>query len=59
MRKAAVIISVRSGAISLDEACDRYALSAEEFFAWEDAFDSNGVGGLRRYPSVGSRSKPR
>ena len=46
-RKAVVIDAVRSGRISLEEACRRYNLSVEEFRAWERAIDSHGVPGLR------------
>lgn len=46
-RKAVVVDAVRSGRISLDEACRRYNLSIEEFRAWERAIDSHGVPGLR------------
>jgi hypothetical protein len=37
-RKAEVVAAVRGGLLSLDEACRRYALSAEEFSAWERDF---------------------
>jgi hypothetical protein len=46
-RKAAVIAAARAGVISREEACARYMISEEEFVAWEDAFDRNGVPGLR------------
>jgi hypothetical protein len=46
-RKAVVVDAVRSGAISLEEACRRYELSVEEFRAWQRAIDSHGVAGLR------------
>jgi len=46
-RKAVVVDAVRSGAISLEEACRRYELSVEEFFAWQRAIESHGVAGLR------------
>jgi hypothetical protein len=46
-RKAIVVEAVRSGAIKIDDACRRYALSREEFAAWEQAIQSNGVPGLR------------
>lgn len=46
-RKAVVVSAVRSGTISLDEACRRYRLSIEEFHAWERAIESHGVAGLR------------
>jgi hypothetical protein len=46
-RKAVVVNAVRSGAISLDEACRRYQLSIEEFVAWQRAIEAHGVAGLR------------
>lgn len=46
-RKAAVVTAVRSGAISLEEACRRYELSEEEFCAWEHKIAAYGVPGLR------------
>jgi Protein of unknown function (DUF1153) len=46
-RKAVVVDAVRSGALSLQEACRRYELSVEEFRAWQQAIDSHGVAGLR------------
>ena len=46
-RKAAVVNGVRTGEISLTEACQRYRLSAEEFSAWQRAVEIHGVGALR------------
>jgi hypothetical protein len=46
-RKAVVVNAVRSGAISLEEACRRYELSVEEFLAWQRAIETHGVAGLR------------
>jgi hypothetical protein len=46
-RKAAVVAAVRSGEITLEEACRRYQLSAEEFSSWQRAFESHGLPGLR------------
>lgn len=46
-RKAEVVAGVRSGAISLDEACRRYTLSVEEFLSWQRLIDRHGVRGLR------------
>jgi hypothetical protein len=46
-RKAALIAAVRAGAISLDDACRRYRLSAEEFAGWLAAFEKHGAPGLR------------
>jgi hypothetical protein len=46
-RKAIVVAAVRSGALSIQEACRRYKLSLEEFLAWQRAIDRHGVPGLR------------
>jgi hypothetical protein len=46
-RKAAVVVAVRSGAISLEEACRLYHLSEEEFLGWERGIDIHGIAGLR------------
>ena len=46
-RKAIVVQAVRSGSISLQEACQRYNLSVEEFLAWQRAIERHGIPGLR------------
>lgn len=46
-RKAAVVAAVRSGLISLEDACSRYTLSVEEFLSWERAIEKHGLRGLR------------
>ncbi len=46
-RKAEVVAGVRNGLISLDDACQRYSLSMEEFLSWQRLIDSHGVRGLR------------
>ena len=46
-RKAAVVAAVSSGTITLEEACRRYQMSEEEFFAWQRAFETFGLLGLR------------
>jgi hypothetical protein len=46
-RKAVIVNAVRSGVLSLEEACRRYQLSTEEFYAWQKAIDAHGVAGLR------------
>jgi hypothetical protein len=45
-RKAAVVMAVIAGVLDFDEACRRYDLSAEEFRAWQVAFENFGVAGL-------------
>ena len=46
-RKAEVVAAVRGGLLSVDDACDRYELSKEEFGGWEKLFERHGVKGLR------------
>ena len=46
-RKAAVVAAVRTGAISIEEACRCYQLSEEEFRSWERALEIHGIAGLR------------
>jgi hypothetical protein len=46
-RKAAVVAAVRSGEVTLEEACRWYQLSEEEFLAWQRAFEIHGLAGLR------------
>jgi hypothetical protein len=46
-RKAEVVGAVRSGLLSLEEACNRYKLSIEEFLSWQRLIDSHGLAGLR------------
>ena len=46
-RKAAVLAAVRSGEITIEEACRVYQLSEEELLSWERAFDTHGLAGLR------------
>ena len=45
--KATVVTAVRGGLLTLEETCDRYKLSEEEFQSWERAFTQYGVLGLR------------
>ncbi len=46
-RKAEVVSAVRGGLLSLESACERYSLTAEEFASWERAIDRYGMQGLR------------
>ena len=57
-RKAEVVAAVRNGLIGLDEACERYRLSVEEFLNWERLVNAHGLRGLRitrsqRYRNAG------
>ena len=46
-RKAAVVIAVRAGRITLEEALQRYQLTEEEYRSWERVFEQHGLAGLR------------
>ena len=46
-RKAAVVEAVRGGWMPIEEACDLYGISIDEFLAWERDLDRYGVHGLR------------
>jgi transposase-like protein len=56
-RKAAVIAAMRSGAITMEEVCRRYALSEEELLAWQRAFETHGLSGLRATRLRGRRTR--
>ena len=46
-RKAQVVAAVRGGLLSLEQACERYNLTVDEFMLWEKSVDRNGLAGLR------------
>ena len=46
-RKAAILIAVRAGVMSREEACQRFFISEEELVGWEVAFERAGIPGLR------------
>lgn len=46
-RKAEVVAAVRGGLLSLEEACQRYTLTVEEFLGWQRSIDKHGLAGLR------------
>lgn len=55
-KKAAVVIAIRTGGLSRQEAYERYMLSSDELMAWEAAFALDGIAGLqsRRLPPARS-----
>ncbi len=57
-RKAEVVAGVRAGLISLEEACDRYALSVDEFRSWQRLLDAHGLAGLRATRTKEYRNGP-
>jgi len=46
-RKAEVVAAVNGGLLTVDEVCDRYSLTVEEFASWQRAVDRSGMPGLR------------
>jgi hypothetical protein len=46
-RKAAVVVAVRSGMITVEQACQVYQLTEEELLSWKHAFETHGFAGLR------------
>jgi len=46
-RKAEVVAAVRGGLLSLEEACERYTLTVDEFLSWQRSIDRHGLAGLR------------
>jgi uncharacterized protein DUF1153 len=46
-RKAEVVLAVHGGLLSLEDACRRYRLTAEEFSTWQHAIERHGLLGLR------------
>ena len=46
-RKAEVVAAVNGGLLTIDEACERYGLTLEEFAGWQRAVDRSGMQGLR------------
>jgi hypothetical protein len=46
-RKAQVVAAVQAGALSLEEVCQRYSVSVEEFQVWQTTLQQHGIYGLR------------
>jgi len=46
-RKAEVVAAVNGGLLSIDEVCERYGMTLEEFASWQRAVDRSGMQGLR------------
>ncbi|OUS08652.1 hypothetical protein A9Q96_04260 [Rhodobacterales bacterium 52_120_T64] len=45
--KVKVVLAVTSGLLSLEEACEMYNLSEEEYLLWQSAMLDHGRSGLR------------
>ena len=46
-RKAKVVVGVRTGLLTVEDACQRYGLSVEELASWQRLIDKYGVRGLK------------
>ena len=46
-RKAEVVAAVTGGLLSIEEACERYDLSVEEYMLWQESLRRSGMLGLR------------
>jgi uncharacterized protein DUF1153 len=59
-RKEIVVEAVRGGWVPINEICDLYRISVDEFLAWERDLDRYGVPGLRstRYQIYRDTDKP-
>jgi len=60
-RKAAVLVAVSNGVLTIEEACRRYHMSEEELLAWQRAFERYGIDGLRssHVQPIQKRRRPR
>ena len=45
--QAELVAAVRGGLLSLEEACERYTLTVDEFLSWQRTLDRHGLPGLR------------
>jgi transposase-like protein len=46
-RKAQVVAGVKGGLLTVEEACERYSISEEEFRSWTKLMEGHGMRGLR------------
>ncbi len=58
-RKVEVVAAVQGGLLSIEDACERYAISTEEFLAWTSAMERFGPEGLRITPIPRFRTRVR
>ena len=42
-RKAQVVAAVRGGLLTLEEACERYRLTMDEYLSWQQSIDRHGL----------------
>ena len=58
-RKALVVAAVLSGMITIEEVCQRYGLSVDEFLSWHNAMQRHGLQGLRTTKLRNRYSRPK
>ena len=46
-RKATLVAAVRGGLLTVEEACERYTLTIDEFLSWQRLMARHGLLGLR------------
>ena len=46
-RKAEVVAAVKGGLITLDQACEMYSLTIDEYLSWQSKLERHGLRGLR------------
>ncbi len=46
-RKAEVVAAVKGGLITLDQACEMYSLTIDEYLGWQSKLERHGLRGLR------------
>lgn len=46
-RKAEVVAAVNGGLLTIEQACERYGLTLEEFVSWQRGVERSGLNGLR------------
>lgn len=46
-RKAEVVCAVEGALLTVDQACERYNLSREEYSSWKESVERHGLAGLR------------
>ncbi len=46
-RKASLVACIKAGLLTLEEACEKYSLSVEEFQSWQMLIENHGMRGLR------------
>ncbi|MBL8699747.1 MAG: DUF1153 domain-containing protein [Alphaproteobacteria bacterium] len=57
-RKAAVVAAILADRMTIEEACERYGLSAEEILSWRNHIDRYGVKSLRSTSLQSYRRRP-